>query len=97
MRGILLTIFALWLCGLCLVAHADTYSLTDGTSVSGDIVTFDDFGVKLRTPDGNYSDRVPWSKFSQEGLKQLANNPRSNRSSNRSSKSQCQSVPNDRK
>jgi hypothetical protein len=58
------------------MARADTFSLVDGTSVTGDIVTFDDFGVKFRTPDGNYSDRLPWAKFSQEGLKQLATNPK---------------------
>jgi hypothetical protein len=75
-RRIRLTIFALWLCSQIIVARADTFSLADGTSVIGDIVTFDDFGVKLRTPDGNYSDRLPWAKFSQEGLKQLAANPK---------------------
>jgi hypothetical protein len=69
-------VFVLWLCGQSLAAWADSYSLADGTSVTGDIVTFDDFGVKLRTPDGNYSDRMPWAKFSQDGLKQLATNPK---------------------
>ena len=59
-----------------LIALADTFPLADGTTVSGDIVTFDDFGVKFRSTDGNYTDRMPWAKFSQEGLKQLANNPK---------------------
>ena len=48
--------------------------MADGTTVSGDIVTFDDFGVKFRTPEGNYTDRLPWAKFSQEALKKLAEN-----------------------
>jgi hypothetical protein len=73
-RRILLTIFALWLCGQIIIAQADTFSLADGTSITGDIVSFDDVGIKFRTPDGKYSDRVSWAKFSQEGLKQLSNN-----------------------
>ena len=59
-----------------IIAQADTFPLADGTTVSGDIVTFDDFGAKFRSTDGNYTDRIPWAKFSQEGLKQLANNPK---------------------
>src|SRR5277367_3067125 len=58
------------------MARADSFSLVDGSSVAGDIVTFDDFGVKFRTPDGSYTDRVPWAKFSQDSLRQLANNPK---------------------
>ena len=58
------------------MTRADSFSLVDGTSVAGDIVTFDDFGVKFRTPDGNYTDRVPWAKFSQDSLRQLVNNPK---------------------
>jgi hypothetical protein len=61
---------------LSIVARADSFSLVDGSSVAGDIVTFDDFGVKFRGPDGSYTDRVPWAKFSQDSLKQLANNPK---------------------
>jgi hypothetical protein len=75
-RKILFTVFIFWLCGQSFVARADTFSLADGTSVTGDIVTFDDFGVKFRMPDGNYTDRMPWAKFSQDGLKQLAANPK---------------------
>jgi len=75
-RKIFLTIFVLALCGHGFLARADSFSLVDGSSVAGDIVTFDDFGVKFRAPDGNYSDRVPWAKFSQDSLRQLANNPK---------------------
>jgi hypothetical protein len=75
-RKIFLAIFVLALCGHGFMVHADSFSLVDGSSVAGDIVTFDDFGVKFRTPDGNYTDRVPWAKFSQDSLKQLANNPK---------------------
>ncbi|MEJ0088886.1 MAG: hypothetical protein WDM80_03915 [Limisphaerales bacterium] len=76
MRRIFLSIFALWLCGQIIIARADTFPLADGTSVGGDIVSFDDFGIKFRSADGTYSDRIPWAKFSQEGLKQLSDNPK---------------------
>lgn len=76
MSKILWTIFAFWLCGSLFHARADTFSLADGTSLSGDIVSFDDVGAKFRLADGTYSDRVSWTKFSQDGLKQLSNNPK---------------------
>jgi hypothetical protein len=75
-RKILWTVFAFWLCGWLVHARADTFSLADGTSLSGDIVSFDDVGAKFRLADGTYSDRVSWTKFSQDGLKQLADNPK---------------------
>jgi hypothetical protein len=75
-RRILCIIFGLWLYGSLLTARADTFSLADGTSLTGDIVSFDDIGIKFRMADGSYSDRVSWTKFSQDGLKQLANNPK---------------------
>jgi hypothetical protein len=50
--------------------------MADGTALVGDIVSFDDIGVKFRMGDGSYSDRFAWTKFSQDGLKTLANNPK---------------------
>jgi hypothetical protein len=68
-------ILSLGLCGWLVTARADTYELTDGTSVSGDIVLFNDTGVTLRMPGDNYTN-VVWPKFSQDALKQLAENPK---------------------
>jgi len=63
----------LFLCGLlCGIARADTYKLNDGSTVSGDIVSADENGMRLRLSDGNYSDPVSWSKFSQDDLKKIA-------------------------
>ncbi len=76
MRRFFWIVLILWLCGLIISARADTYSLADGTSLTGDIVSFDDIGVKFRLADGSYTDRVAWTKFSQDGLKQLENNPK---------------------
>jgi hypothetical protein len=66
---------AIILSGLAaLCARADTYRLTDGTMLSGEIITFNDNGVIVRGDDGTYSERSPWNKFSQDDLKKLAKN-----------------------
>jgi hypothetical protein len=53
---------------------AETLTMTDGSSQAGDIVKFDDNGLLLRMGD-NYTN-LPWGRFSQESLKQLAANPK---------------------
>lgn len=64
------------LIGLCaLTAKADTLNLTDGGSVTGDIVKFDDNGIMLHTPLDTYTN-VPWGQFSQDSLRQLSSNPK---------------------
>lgn len=50
--------------------------MTDGTSVTGDVISYNDNGVVFRLEADKYSQRVPWTKFSQDALKQLANNPK---------------------
>jgi hypothetical protein len=75
-RKLLWTITGLWLCGLLAAAGAEPFPLADGTTVSGDIVSFNDNGIIFRTGDDKYTDRLPWLKFSQDGLKQLAQNPK---------------------
>jgi hypothetical protein len=74
-RKILWTIFGLWLCGQLLAARADTFTLADGTPLTGDIVRFDDNGMMFRLADDTYTN-VLWTKFSQDALKQLSNNPK---------------------
>ena len=75
-RKILGTVFGFWLCGLLAAVGAETFLLADGTTVSGDIVSFTENGIIFRTGDDKYTDRLPWIKFSQAGLKQLAQNPK---------------------
>jgi hypothetical protein len=75
-RKIVWTIAGFWLCGLLAAAGAESYPLADGTTVSGDVVSFNDNGIIFRTPDDKYIDRMPWVKFSQDGLKQLAQTPK---------------------
>ncbi len=76
MRGMLWTILGFWLGGLCLAAGVDTFALTDGTSLTGDVISYNDNGVVFRMDVDKYSNRVPWTKFSQEALQQLSKNPK---------------------
>lgn len=55
---------------------ADNYSLADGTTLTGDIVTFNDSGIRFRLAGDKITDVMPWTQFSQEGLQQLAQNPK---------------------
>ena len=57
-----------------MVARADTFELSDGQTLTGDVVSFDENGLIVRTPDGKYSERTPWTKFSQADLKKLGQN-----------------------
>jgi hypothetical protein len=67
----------LLLCGLLAgIARADTFQLNDGSTVAGDIVSFNENGLRFRLADGSYSDSVPWTKFSQADLKKLAQDPK---------------------
>jgi len=75
MRTPFWTILSLALCGWLVAARADTYQLADGTSVSGDIVLFNEAGVTVRTPTDSYTN-VVWPLFSQDALKQLSQNPK---------------------
>jgi hypothetical protein len=74
-RKLLWIVLSLGLCGCFIAARADTFGLTDGGSISGDIVMFNDGGVTLRTITDSYTN-VVWPKFSQDALKQLAKNPK---------------------
>jgi hypothetical protein len=62
--------------GLCLAllaagANAGTYTLTDGTRLTGDPTTYQEEGLVLKRSDGAYSPLVPWGRFTDESLKQL--------------------------
>jgi hypothetical protein len=74
-RKILATVIGFWLGGLLLAAGADTFQLTDGTSLSGDVVKYDDSGVLVRTAEDIYTN-VIWTRFSQNALRQLAQHPK---------------------
>ena len=64
-----------WLGLAAAVFAAETLALKDGSSVSGDIVKFDDYEVMIHTTADSYTN-IPWPQFSQEALKQLATVPK---------------------
>jgi hypothetical protein len=77
MRTISCLCLGLWLCALIPgISRADTYQLTDGQILAGEIVSFNESGLVVRQADNKYSDRTPWTKFSQDDLKKLAQNPK---------------------
>jgi hypothetical protein len=75
-RRIIGLIFGFCFCGLLLAARADTFQLTDGTSLTGTIVTVNDNGVMFHLSDDQYSDRIPWTKFTQDSLKEFSKDPK---------------------
>lgn len=67
----------LWVCGLLAgVAGAETFHLTDGQTVSGEMVSMDGSGFILKQPDGSYGERIPWAKLGQADIKELVQNPK---------------------
>ena len=75
MRNIPGIIFSFCLCGLLLNSRADTFPLADGAALTGDVVKTTDAGMMLHLGDNTYTN-VPWTKFSQEALKQLSSQPK---------------------
>ncbi len=70
-----LFIFVLCLTVTAIPALAESFSLTDGGAVAGEIVKADDTGVMIRTPEETYTN-LAWGRFSQASLKQLAPQPK---------------------
>ncbi len=75
-RRIFWTIAGLWLCGLFVAAAADDYPLTDGTTLAGDVISYNDNGIVFRLEGDKYTQRIPWTKFTQEALQKLSQNPK---------------------
>jgi hypothetical protein len=70
-------VLGLLLCALLSgIARADTFKLNDGSTLTGDIISANENGVRFRLADGSYSDAVPWTKFSQDDLKKFAQDPK---------------------
>src|SRR6266446_8793158 len=67
---------AILACGLFgAAAWADTFKLLNGETVTGEVLaaSANDAGLQIRVGEGDYR-RVPWANFSQEDLKQFAQN-----------------------
>jgi hypothetical protein len=57
--------------------HADTYQLTSGETVNGEVLptSANDAGVSVKVGEGEYK-KVPWDSFSQEDLRKFRDNPK---------------------
>lgn len=74
MRKITFLLSLCWLVATFAV-RAETLTLSNGTSFTGDILKFDGSGLMLRLPDNTYTN-LTWGEFSQDSLKQLSQNPK---------------------
>ena len=66
------------LLGFCLLApggRADTFKLTTGETLNGEVLptSATDAGVQIKVGEGKY-EKVPWTSFSQEDLKKFTQN-----------------------
>ena len=58
--------------GLAARGVAEEYHLQDGTVLRGDVASPTDMGLVVKLDGGGFSERVAWSKFTQDTLKILA-------------------------
>ena len=52
------------------LVQAGTYTLIDGQQITGEPISYDAKGIVFKA-DGAILERTPWSKFTQDTLKQL--------------------------
>lgn len=74
-RTLIAVLWALLACLIPLAGAAD-FTLTDGTLIQGEAASFNDEGLVIRLKIGGFSDRIPWIRFTQETLKELAKDPK---------------------
>ena len=76
-RGLYLIVAVLVLGSLTGPLHAESFRLTNGETLNGEILptTANDQGVQVKVGEGDYQ-RVPWANFSQDDLRNFAKNQR---------------------
>lgn len=77
MRNLYLIIGITCLAWLTFIAAAESYKLTNGETLNGEVLptSSNDQGVQVKIGEGQYQ-RVPWASFSQEDLRNFAKNER---------------------
>lgn len=62
---------------VALVGRAESFKLINGQEITGEVLltSANDQGVQIKVGEGSY-ERVPWTSFSQDDLKRLAQNQR---------------------
>ena len=71
MRRFVITLLFGWLAMIASVATAGTFPLNDGTKIVGTPDTIAEKGVIFLLEGGDYSPRVEWDKFTDEALREL--------------------------
>jgi hypothetical protein len=76
-RSLYLAVGILLLALITAQIQADTFKLTTGETVNGEVLptTANDQGVQIKVGEGDYQ-RVPWTSFSQEDLRTFLKNQR---------------------
>ena len=70
-------ILVLWLGWLLLgVSRADEFQLSNGSVLKGEPASFNGDGMVVKQETGGFSQRIPWSQFTEETLKKIAKNPK---------------------
>lgn len=64
------------LIGLAFAATAAEFKLADGTTLTGEAVSFSDQGAVFKLENGKFSERIQWFKFTPDSLKVLGDNPK---------------------
>jgi len=72
--ALVLALAAVW--QLAGVAWAKEFKLLDGSTIYGEVSGFDDYGVTFRLQTGGFSPKFTWMKFTQETLKDMAEDPK---------------------
>ncbi len=60
---------------LASAAFGDSFQLNNGQTLTADVVSYNETGLMVR-PEGGTYERLPWTKFTQDTLKRLAQNPK---------------------
>lgn len=72
MRWLLRIVLGLALLMLAFEAPAPDFKMADGSSVTGELVAPNDDGSVIRRSSGGLTGRIPWDRFAQETLVELA-------------------------
>jgi hypothetical protein len=65
--------WAVWAVGAHLAfAATGTFPLLSGGDISGEPMAADGRGVVIKRGEGDYSDRIPWTNFTQSALQQIS-------------------------
>lgn len=76
MRSVRWILAGICLCLLCWSGgRAETFELTDGQTLTGEIVSWNEAGLLLNLGSGKY-ERFAWTRFSQATLKALSERPK---------------------